>query len=219
MIRRALARWLGRAPASTSADRRFRVGFLRIAQETNGWSPRRTTLGDFAIDMSGDALLAATAPGGVEAPGFLADAELSGFRRAVAERGEGRIELVPLFSLWAVPGGPLTADAVRGLHARLRGALDAAGPLDAVFVSLHGAMAADGDHHPEAGLLAALRERVGPDAVIAVTVDLHALLTPALFTSIDLLSAYRTNPHRDHAATGRRCGPKTPKPQNRLIEI
>jgi microcystin degradation protein MlrC len=39
-----------------------------------------------------------------------------------------------------------------------------------------------------------------------VTLDLHAALTRRIERTCDIVCAYRTNPHRDHAATGRRAG-------------
>ena len=202
MIRRLLRR---RTPPTPDGPP-LRVGMLRIAQESNALTPRLTAYEDFAIDMEGDELMEATGPDGMEAPGFLKNAELSGFRQAVAARGGDRIEVVPLFGLWAVPAGPLSADATERIRARLKAAVTAAGPLDGVFVSVHGAMVGEGGIAPEDHFLADLRELVGPDTLIAVTIDLHAHVTQAFIEPIDILAAYRTNPHRDHATTGRRCG-------------
>jgi microcystin degradation protein MlrC len=189
----------------TPTERPLRIGMLRIAQESNALSPRLTELEDFGIDMAGDGLLEATSRTGHEAPGFLKNAELSGFRRAV-DTHDADVEVVPLFSLWAVPAGPLSSGATHTIRARLRAALEAAGALDGLFVSLHGAMVGEGGTAPEELFLADMREILGPDAVIAVTIDLHAHLTPAFMEPLDLLAAYRTNPHRDFVATGRRCG-------------
>jgi len=197
MIRRLFRRGRRRADG-----RKPRVAMLRIAQESNALTPRLTEIDDFAIDMRGAELMAATSPDGMEAPGFLKNAELSGFRRAV----DGQVEVVPLFSMWAVPAGPLSNAATEAIRQRLRDAIVAAGPVDAVFLSLHGAMVGEGGSAPESLFLADLRELVGPDVLIAATIDLHAHLTPSFMEPLDLLAAYRTNPHRDHATTGRRCG-------------
>lgn len=185
--------------------RRFRVAMLRIAQESNALSPRLTELEDFGIDMGPAELLDATSPTGVEAPGFLKNAELSGFRQAVAAH-DANVEVVPLFGLWAVPAGPLSAAATEAIRQRLCEAVAAAGPLDGVFISLHGAMVGEGGTAPEELFLADLRELVGPDVPIAATIDLHAQLTQAFVQPLDILCAYRTNPHRDQARTGRRAG-------------
>jgi len=178
---------------------------LRIAQESNALSPKLTEIDDFGIDQSGAALMQATSRKGDEAPGFLKNAELSGFRRAV-DAHTAPVEVVPLFSLWAVPAGPLSQRATDAIRARLRAALHDAGPLDALFVSLHGAMVGEGGTAPEELFLADMREILGDGVLIAATIDLHAHLTQRFMDPLDILAAYRTNPHRDHATTGQRCG-------------
>lgn len=187
--------------------RPLRIAFGRIAQETNAFSPVLSTLEDFTRLhwREGQDLLRACGPWRSEVPGLIRNAELSGFVRAA--RRAGGVELVPLFSAWAMPSGPLTEATYRELLDRLREGLRAAGPLDGVFLALHGAMRAQGaEPEPEAGFLAAVREVVGPDLPVAVTMDLHGHLTPAKVDPCTLLLAYRTNPHRDLCAVGARAG-------------
>jgi microcystin degradation protein MlrC len=188
------------------SQRRWRVGFCRVAQETNAFSALPSTLEDFrrAHWVEGAALMARCEPAGVEVPGFTAAAELSGFVRGARAHGGAEVELVPLLSAWAVPSGPLAEGVLDALIAALCGALDAAGPLDALYVSLHGALCAADHPDPEAQLLAVLRARLGPDAPLAASFDLHGLLTPAKVAPLTILTAYRTNPHRDHARVGAR---------------
>lgn len=183
-----------------------RIAFGRIAQESNSLSPVTTDFADFERThlLQGDELLRACQPDGFEAPGFLRDAELSGFLRAVAARS-GQIEAVPTLSAWAVPGGPIARATLENFKDRLTDQLRRAGPLDGVMLSLHGAMTATDTDEPEAEILAAVREAV-PGARIAVSLDLHANLTPRKLENIDVLAAYHTNPHRDHAKTGERAG-------------
>ena len=185
-----------------------RIAFGRIAQETNALSPLLSTLADFKRThwFEGDELLARCASSGTEAPGMVRNAELSGFVRAVKEHGGGAIELVPLFSAWAVPSGKLARSALEELRERLIEGLRAAGPLDGLFLSMHGSMVAEGEGDPEALLLEAAREALGPDVPIGVSYDLHGHLTARKVAAAPILGAYRTNPHRDHAQTGYRVG-------------
>jgi microcystin degradation protein MlrC len=184
--------------------RRLRVAFGRISQESNALSPVQSKLEDFEAHhyVSGEDLLTVCAPSGQEVPGFLRNAELSGF--AAAARSAD-VELVPLFSAWAVPGGPLSPDTHQSLKDRLVNALKAAGPVDGVLLSFHGALRAEGRIDPESDYLRAAREVVGP-ALLAVTFDLHGQISREKLESTDLLAAYRTNPHRDHARIGRHLG-------------
>jgi microcystin degradation protein MlrC len=188
----------------------MRIAYGRLAQETNAFSPVLTTIDDFRRLhlLEGEALARACAPGGAEVDGLIDDAELSGFLQAARRsRHAAHIEAVPLLSAWAMPSGPLTAEAFAELRDRLLAALRAAGPVDGVFLALHGALrGVEGAREPEEALLAAVREQVGPRVKLAVTMDLHGLLTPGKVDPVDVLRAYHTNPHRDLASTGRRAG-------------
>jgi len=186
----------------------LRIAYARVAQETNSLSPVPTELADFYRThwLEADALHAATGRFGYEARGFIRNAELSGFRRAVRKHGRNDIEAIPLFSAWAIPGGPLSRGCFETLRDRLIAELRAALPLDGVMLSLHGAMGAEGTVDPDGDLLAAVREVVGPDVKIAVSLDLHAQITEQTEGYADIIAGYRTNPHRDHASTGFRAG-------------
>lgn len=187
-----------------SRPRPLRIAFGRIAQETNALSPVLTETSDFRAMhfVEGQELLSVCGPDREEAPGFVKNAELSGF--VTRARKLGGIELVPTLSAWAVPGGPLSPACFEELTSALLARLRAAGPLDAVFLSLHGSMGVVGDRDPETTLLRRVREAVG-EIPIAATLDLHANLTRARIETGVLFFAYHTNPHRDHAARGARA--------------
>jgi microcystin degradation protein MlrC len=196
-------------------SRKLRIAYARVSQETNALSPLLTEIADFRRIhwYEGAELHWRTSPWGYEAPGFLGRAELSGFREALAEHGPEAIA-IPLLSAWVIPGGPLSEACFTTLRDTLLARLDAAGPVDAVFLCLHGAMGAVGRKDPDGDLVRAVRDQLDaraavsgrPRPLIAVTLDLHAALTAEMEALTDVLCAYRTNPHRDHAATGRRAG-------------
>ena len=182
-----------------------RIAFARIAQETNALSPVDTTLREFedAHDVTGDDLLRA-ATDGPEVAGFFRRAELAGFVRACAAR-RADVEPVPVLSAWAASGGPLARDCFETLETRLVEGLRASGPLDGAYLCLHGAMGARGIADPETRLIRAARSVLG-GAPLVVSHDLHGNLTRARVDACDAIVAYQTNPHRDHARTGRRAG-------------
>lgn len=198
-IRQRLRSLLGRG-----RGRKLRIAIGRVAQETNALSPIPTELADFRAMhyLEGAAVLEACRRDRVEAPGFLKNAELSGFVQRVAQIGD--VELVPTISAWAVPGGPLSPTCFGHLREALVERLRAAGPLDGVFLSIHGSMGVIGDRDPETTLLRAVRDAV-PDVPVAATLDLHANLTRARVETGVIFFAYHTNPHRDHAARGARA--------------
>jgi len=188
--------------------RKLRIAYGRIAQETNAFSPVVSTLDDFRRThfLEGRALRAACSLLGNEAPGWTPAAELTGFEAAARVRFRN-VETVPLFSAWALPSGPLSEEAFLFLRERLVRSLREAGPVDGVYLSLHGAMRARGRAPaPEAEFLGAVRGTVGAGVPVAVSLDLHAHLTTALVDRSDVLIGYRTNPHRDLAQIGYRAG-------------
>jgi len=182
----------------------MRCAFARICQESNCLSPVPTALADFesAHYLTGSALLAAASPGGREVAGYFRNAELSGFVAAARAAG---VEPVPVLSAWASSGGKLTADCFETLEQRLADGIRAAGPVDGVFLALHGAMGVQGVRDPETRLLRVARD-AARGAPIVTTHDLHGNLTQARVDAADAIVAYGTNPHRDHARVGRRAG-------------
>lgn len=188
--------------------RKLRLGYLRINQETNSLSPVKTTWADFQRThyVEGAALEEITKPYKREVEGLFWNVELSGFVRGARREGGRDVELVPLFSAWASPSGPLTAECYQTFCARLREHLERAGPLDGLYLCLHGAMNAEGTRDPEADFVRIAREIVGDAVPIVASFDLHANLTKEKLAGIDIPLAYKTNPHRDHASIGAQAG-------------
>lgn len=189
--------------------KKLRIAYGRLAQETNALSPVATTMEDFrrAIFMEGDELARAASKDGDEAPGFMKNAELSGFVRAAAAAGRHGVEVeaVPTLSAWAIPGGPLTRATFDELLSRLLDRLRAAGPVDGTFLSLHGALGVEGLRDPESVILEAVRAATGGRPVTA-THDFHGNLTERRVRAAEAIVGYRTNPHRDHAKVGAEAG-------------
>ena len=75
--------------------------------------------------------------------------------------------------------------------------------LDGILLSLHGSMVPAFCEDGEGELLRRLREVVGPDLPIAVTLDLHAMVTEAMVDQAQILVSYKTYPHVDMRVTGR----------------
>ncbi|PIE19049.1 MAG: hypothetical protein CSA66_03165 [Proteobacteria bacterium] len=187
--------------------RKLRIGYGRIFHESNCFAPGATGVEAFEHHgvLTGAALARAAGLRGAEIPGMVRAAELTGFRVAAARARA--VEPVPLLSAWAMPSAPLAAETLDALDARLTRARREAGPLDGLYLALHGAMRAIGDHpEGEERLLATARRILGDDVPIAASFDLHGLLTPAKVAPVTILGAYHTNPHRDMARVGYRMG-------------
>ena len=115
---------------------------------------------------------------------------------------------VPLIAAAVGASGPIAQawfdEIVASMVASLNRAL-LEGPLDAVFLSLHGAAIATVEADPDGALLAAVRSVVGDTVPIAATLDLHGNVSRAMVQQADYLSAYLTNPHVDTHERGAEC--------------
>jgi len=128
---------------------------------------------------------------------------IGGCLEVIAEQAEP-IEVVPLIRAWGSAGGTITAATLQDLMQRLLSRLRSALPLDAVFLSLHGAAAAESVDDVEGYVLQAVREIVGPQVPIVVALDHHANITQQMIDLADLLVGHETQPH-DPPATGRKA--------------
>ena len=116
------------------------------------------------------------------------------------------ITLVPAIGARAGSAGLLAAEGWRQLSSEILDAVEAGiAGVDGIYVSLHGAMGADGELDPEGYLLTAIRRMAGADMPIVISLDLHGILTDRMLRQIDGLALYHTYPHVDFADTGRRA--------------
>ena len=122
----------------------LRIAVAELAQETDSFSPLRTGIDDFANYglYRGDEILERMAGAG----------PIGGLLEVVAAQSRP-IKLLPLLRAWAGAGGALTDAAFAQLRHELIDRLRAAGPVDAVFLALHGAAAADSEDDIEGVVL------------------------------------------------------------------
>ena len=172
-----------------------RVGVASLIQETNTFSP---------LPMDFDSF---------EARGWYEGEEIRSHLAGTATEVAGAIEVldaagvtaVPLLRGWAYSGGRITHACLETLSHRLSAAIAAAGPLDGMVLSLHGAMAADGTDDADRVIAEVARIAVGADIPLVVCLDLHANVTHRLVEVADAVIGYRTYPHIDIAETGGRA--------------
>lgn len=79
------------------------------------------------------------------------------------------------------------------------------GPFDGIYYSLHGALAAEDIHDTEGYLIAETRKIAGESIPIAVSLDLHGILTDTILEQSDALAVFHTYPHVDFYQTGQRA--------------
>jgi microcystin degradation protein MlrC len=168
-------------------------GFLH---ETNTFAPTKATYADFVHGggwpgMAVGAAVLRVRNVNVGLAGFLEAAEANGW------------ELAPIISCAATPCAHVTEDAFERIAKVMVDGIAAAGQLDAVYLDLHGAMVAEHVDDGEGEILDRVRQVIGKDLPLVVSLDLHANVTPQMFEHADALIAYRTYPHVDMADTGR----------------
>lgn len=116
------------------------------------------------------------------------------------------VEVVPVIAARAGSAGILSADGWAKLSREILDAVAAQiDSVDAVYASLHGAMAAEGELDPEGHLLTEIRKMLGPDKRLVISLDLHGICTDRMLRQIDGLTIYHTYPHVDFADTGARA--------------
>jgi microcystin degradation protein MlrC len=171
-------------------------GFLH---ETNTFAPSKATYemfvqgGGWPAMAEGAAMFPALRNVNVSASGFIDAAREAGW------------EIVPLVWAAATPSAHVTEDAYERIAGRMLDALKAAGPVDAVYLDLHGAMVCEHLDDGEGDLLARMRVLIGPDVPLVGSLDLHGNVTARMVENADALVAFRTYPHVDMADTGWRC--------------
>lgn len=155
-----------------------------LMQESNTFSPRRTTEADFTI-RRGQALL-----------------DLLPVVPLLQAAG---CSVIPAVYARALPGGYVSAEVFKGFMAEILAAL-AAHPADGIWLYLHGAMEVEDLGSGETVLLQAIRAQVGWNVPVAVALDLHANNTPELIRYANIVVGYRTAPHVDEAETQLKAG-------------
>ncbi len=167
-----------------------RILVARLFHELHGFNPIRTAAERFEV-LRGGALADALATSG---------STLGGLARELQSLGH---DVVATLSAVAAPSGPVDHAFYVSIRdeflARVR-----QGDFDAIALELHGAMCTTALKDVEGDLLTRLRALVGPDRCIAIGLDLHAHVTPAMLRAVDLCIACKENPHSDVVQCGER---------------
>ena len=179
----------------------MRIAIGGFLHESHSFAPRPTTYADFLQPgglppfSAGADLIAAMRPRSVPIAGAIAVAEAAG------------VDLVPLAWGFANPAGPVQDEAFERISARIMALLSMAldeGPLDGVYLDLHGAAVVDSFPDAEGELLRRTRAIIG-DLPLTISLDPHANLTADMVTLADAVAPFRTYPHVDMKDAGARA--------------
>jgi microcystin degradation protein MlrC len=157
-----------------------------LATETNVFSPLPTGLSDYAVARPGDSQQARD--------NIIAGTTFARYA-AVAEARD--CQYIQGSYAWATPAGVTSRAAYEELRNGLLKEIALAAPLDAVLLTLHGAMVADGYLDCETDLVVAVRAVVGEPAVIGVLLDLHCDLGEEMIDTADVVVTFKEYPHTD----------------------
>jgi microcystin degradation protein MlrC len=164
-----------------------------ILHETNTVNPVPTTLDDCRVNglYFGDEVIERRRD---------TRTELGGFLDILAPLPN--IDVLPAVNACPMPGGKVTGETISTLLDALLDPLTRATP-DAVLLALHGAMVIEDYDDGDGYILRRVRETVGEDVPIIITLDLHATLTRDIARYADGVTVYRTYPHMDMFERGR----------------
>lgn len=168
---------------SPGTSRPWRVLTGGIRHESNTFCTLQTTASDFTVARGEEALA------GHDWARALLDAD---------------IEVIPTLHAYARPFGVVQQDVYEQFRDEILDGAKVAGPVDAVYLDLHGALHAEGYEDAQLDLITRLRNVVG-DALICASFDLHGNISDNFASQLDILTAYRTAPHVDGAETKERA--------------
>ena len=159
-----------------------------IGTETNVFSPIPTGYDDYEVAGPGD---------DNERDRIIFGRSFQRYRQVVSTRGHDYVQGTYAFAL---PAGLTSERTWLRLRDSLVNEVRAAMPLDAVLLTLHGAMAAREVDDCESDLVAAIREVVGEQATIGVLLDNHCDLPATLIDPADVVITFKEYPHTDTEA-------------------
>ena len=177
----------------------MKIAVAGFQHETNRFSPIETSYEDFVKEdgwpglTQGENLWDVFLEANIPLGGFLTYAK-------------GHIDVVPILWASAEPAGLVHDDAFDRISNMILDGLETAMPLDGIYLDLHGAMVCQSHEDGEGEFLRRLRNRIGNQIPVAVSLDLHANITAESAALADVMTIYRTYPHIDMADTGYRAG-------------
>ena len=127
--------------------------------------------------------------------------EVGGFIQAIEQLGE---QAVPLMMAWATPAGPVADDIYDEVtHELIR--LIQQEKLDGLLLALHGAMVTESHLDADGETLTRLRQAIGDELPIVVTLDFHGNISERLIAQSQAAVAYQTCPHVDQWECGQKA--------------
>lgn len=167
----------------------MKIGVLGLIHESNSFVEKQTGIEDFKVSRGMEVLIRWSHT----------HHEIGGFIQAAHEKN---LELVPLMTATATPSGALTRDTYEAILGEMAQVLSE-NPVNGLLLALHGAMVAEGYDDADGHTAKRVREELGADRPIVMTLDCHANVSGLMVESVDAAVIYRSNPHVDQFERGR----------------
>lgn len=174
-----------------------KIAVAGFQHETNTFAPFKTQYEDFLVNGGwpgltiGQDMLERFDGLNIPVSGFIANGS--------------DFEVLPLCWSEAEPAGPVSSDAYERIAGMICNGIAEADGLDGVYLDLHGAMVVEGYEDGEGELVRRIRDIVGSNTPMVLSLDLHANITQAMVDLSDAMTVYRTYPHIDMFDTGARA--------------
>jgi len=163
-----------------------RIAIAGMAIESSAYATHRAGYRDFTVRTAGEVR---------ERYAFLAPGTPLG----------DAAEWVGVFYARSIPGGRVERAVYDDFKARIVAGLRAAGPVDGLYLDVHGAMSVDGLDDAEGDLVTAVRAVIPPSAVVSAPMDLHGNVSEVFARAVELPTCYRLAPHEDAWETRERA--------------
>jgi microcystin degradation protein MlrC len=172
--------------------KKLRIATLGIHHETNTFASNKTTMAEFK--HSGLQTYAVQRGQQYYDMHELSQTSMSGFIQSSKKHG---YELVPLIFAATDPAGTISAEVFDTIGGEALEMLQDQGPFDGVLLNQMGAAVSEEYPDMDGELARRVREIVGPNVPVAMTLDLHANVSQQMADETDALVIYKTNPHTD----------------------
>lgn len=118
---------------------------------------------------------------------------------------ENGIDIIPACSMYSQSGGRIEHSVLEWFVKKVLSVLSENMPIDGVFISLHGATQTTECDDVSGYILEKIRAKIGPEAVISASADMHANVTGKVMANTDYICGFHTYPHTDYYETGYRA--------------
>lgn len=161
-------------------NREIRILVAGIKHESNSFTPYLTGADDFT-QLRGE--------------------DITGDRPWAVFLEEQGVELIPTLVAGSGPSGLVSREAYEAFRDEILEGILAAGPVDGIFLDMHGALHVEGYPDAQLEFIEQIRGIVGKEVLIAASFDLHGNISSDFMDGLNIISAYRTAPHVDGEET------------------